>query len=167
MILEEEGYATEVACDGNEVLAQLGAGMAPSLILLDLMMPRMDGRAVLRALEARTDLPKFPVVLMTASNATAETSSLEYPMLRKPFGLEHFMQVVTTYCPRLWDDDEPPTEEGFKISEFPPSSTTRDRCVRCASPAVTRCMGCGEAFCKGCFGEPDSTLCPWCRARRI
>ncbi|HEY2511764.1 MAG TPA: response regulator [Polyangiaceae bacterium] len=167
MILEEEGYATEVACDGTEVLEQLGAGVTPSLILLDLMMPRMDGRAVLRALEARAEMAKVPVVLMTASSATAETSSLEYPMLRKPFGLDHFMQVVTTYCPRLWDDDEPPTEQGFVILEGGSSATSRDRCVRCASPAGTRCMGCGEAFCRACFDDQASALCPWCRARRL
>lgn len=167
MILEEEGYATEGACDGTEVLAQLGAGMSPSLILLDLMMPKMDGRAVLRALEARGDLKKVQVVLMTASNPTPETSSLEYPMLRKPFALDHFMQVVTTYCPRLWDEDEPPTDQGFKISDRPPSLTMRDRCVRCAASAGTRCMGCGEAFCRGCFGAEDNALCPWCRARLL
>jgi CheY-like chemotaxis protein len=163
MILEDEGYAAEVAGDGSAVLARLQRGPLPALILLDLTMPKMDGRELLVELEARPDLAAVPIVLMTASSATPETSALRYPLLRKPFGLELFMQVITTYCPRLWDDDEPPTQEDLlPLADGPSSSTSRDHCCVCGGAARTRCPGCGEAFCRACLDAGPDGHCARC-----
>ena len=43
VLLEDEGYATAYACDGHEALARLRDAAPPSLVLLDLMLPVMDG----------------------------------------------------------------------------------------------------------------------------
>ena|SRR5688572_12894547 len=66
--------ALHFAEDGVEALAYLrgqGAGdnVRPDLILLDLNLPRKDGRAVLQELKADTDLRLIPVVVLTTSNA--------------------------------------------------------------------------------------------------
>jgi CheY-like chemotaxis protein len=65
----------DVVRDGLEVLAYLGANgpggvkplVLPSLILLDVKMPRMDGLAVLAALKRHPELRRIPVVMLTSS----------------------------------------------------------------------------------------------------
>lgn len=63
--LEREGYATLQAADGKEGL-DLARARRPDLILLDLMLPRMDGLAVCRELERNTDTARIPVIMLTA-----------------------------------------------------------------------------------------------------
>ena len=66
--LELEGHDVEVAGDGAEALAAVAGGLRPDLVLLDLMMPRVDGWEVLRHLKADPDpdVAATPVVLLTA-----------------------------------------------------------------------------------------------------
>ena len=105
-ILEDEGYAVELASNGAEALTHLQTSSPPELLLLDLMMPVMNGLALLRELEAHTELATIPVVIMTAASVSLETSSLRYPILRKPFKLDTLLEFVTSYAPWPWDDDE-------------------------------------------------------------
>lgn len=65
MRLDSLGYEVVVATDGEEALAAVKAD-PPDLILLDIMMPRIDGLEVVRRLKADTSLPFIPVVLVTA-----------------------------------------------------------------------------------------------------
>ena len=51
--LEEEGYAVEVANDGESALELIASGPPSDLIVLDLMLPRLDGFAVLKAARSR------------------------------------------------------------------------------------------------------------------
>ena len=62
--LELEGYAVEVASDGPEALA-LFADFKPDLMLLDIMMPKLDGWEVARRLAGTTGGP-VPIVLLSA-----------------------------------------------------------------------------------------------------
>jgi CheY-like chemotaxis protein len=62
--LELEGYAVEVASDGQEALA-LFANFEPDLVLLDIMMPKLDGWEVARRLAGATGGP-VPIVLLSA-----------------------------------------------------------------------------------------------------
>lgn len=65
-------YQTLYASDGNEALALLEAH-APVLVLLDLMLPTMDGFAVLTAIRARTDeLKAVPVIVVSNLGAAAD-----------------------------------------------------------------------------------------------
>lgn len=65
MRLDSLGYEVIVATDGEEALATVAAD-PPDLVLLDVMMPKVDGLEVVRRLKADTSLPFIPVVLVTA-----------------------------------------------------------------------------------------------------
>jgi PAS domain S-box-containing protein len=75
--LETEGYVVDEAEDGRAGLTRLGAA-APDLILLDLMMPGMDGFEFAAALQARPDWRRIPVIVVTAKDLTeADRKRLE------------------------------------------------------------------------------------------
>ena len=59
------GFAVQVCGDGKNAIAQSRA-FAPDLILLDVMMPDMDGPSVLKALRANSQMAGTPVIFMTA-----------------------------------------------------------------------------------------------------
>jgi CheY-like chemotaxis protein len=100
--LENEGYRTTEAKDGQQALAFLqNAKDKPALLLLDLMMPSMDGWQLRARMRADPALSAIPIVIMTAhagvlravSNARPET-----PVLSKPLDVQRLLQVVATYC---------------------------------------------------------------------
>ena len=66
MYLEKEGYAVTVAYDGGQGLSKFRT-IQPDLVLLDVMMPVMDGWAVCRAIRAEA---KTPVIMLTAKGET-------------------------------------------------------------------------------------------------
>ena len=66
MYLEKEGYAVTVAADGGQGLAKYRA-IKPDLVLLDVMMPVMDGWAVCRAIRAES---QTPIIMLTAKGET-------------------------------------------------------------------------------------------------
>ena len=66
--LESRGYVTESAANGLEALERVAAS-APDLVLLDVMMPELDGIATLRILKQDPETRLIPVVLMTALNS--------------------------------------------------------------------------------------------------
>jgi adenylate cyclase len=65
MRLESLGYEVVVAEDGEQALAKV-AETLPDLVLLDIMMPKIDGLEVVRRLKADATLPFIPVILVTA-----------------------------------------------------------------------------------------------------
>ena len=66
LYLEKEGYAVTIAADGGQGLSKFRA-IRPDLVLLDLMMPVMDGWAVCRAIRAES---QTPVIMLTAKGET-------------------------------------------------------------------------------------------------
>ena len=95
-----------VANDGVEALAYLrrepphAAATRPDLVLLDLNLPRKDGREVLAEIKADPELRRLPVVVLTTS--TAEQDILEsYNLyancyITKPVDLDQFLAIVTS-----------------------------------------------------------------------
>ena len=65
-VLEKEGFTVEVATDGSAALARLHAGLRPGLILLDLMMPVMDGYDFRERQLKIAAFAEVPVVVMSA-----------------------------------------------------------------------------------------------------
>jgi two-component system cell cycle response regulator len=68
--LEARGYEIHAASDGQAALDQVER-LIPDLILLDVMMPKMDGMEVVRRLKADKNLPFIPVIMQTALDTTA------------------------------------------------------------------------------------------------
>ena len=74
-LLGEEGYRIDSAGDGRDALEGLKQHL-PDVILLDLMMPRMDGFSVLSALQSDATLRDIPVVVLTAKSLSQEERKL-------------------------------------------------------------------------------------------
>ncbi|HYF61251.1 MAG TPA: response regulator [Herpetosiphonaceae bacterium] len=71
-ILERADYRTSSVSSGGEAL-EFVRRQAPDLILLDIMMPDMDGYSVLQAIRATAGLPFIPIMFVTAKHSTADT----------------------------------------------------------------------------------------------
>ncbi len=69
--LASHGYAVTLAVDGDDAL-RLIAENPPDLVLLDVMMPKLDGIATVRRLKADPTLPFIPVILLTAKSANED-----------------------------------------------------------------------------------------------
>jgi CheY-like chemotaxis protein len=94
--LEDEGYAVETAMDGRSGLALLrGLDAKPCLVLLDLIMPVLDGNAVYRELQADPGLASIRVVVAT-SDPTQAPRGVE--VLAKPLSLARLLDLVRTCC---------------------------------------------------------------------
>ena len=84
-ILEWEGFAVATAPNGRVGLEAIAA-VNPDVILLDVMMPVMDGLAMLRALRQRAETRALPVILMSAAPIRVSPARAGYQAaLAKPF----------------------------------------------------------------------------------
>ncbi|MEO5726516.1 MAG: response regulator [Byssovorax sp.] len=94
-VLELEGYRATPVAGGVEALELLPNIAPPALILLDFMMPRMDGLEVVDALRADAALASIPVVFVSASPEIA-ASGMRF--LRKPVLHEELFRIVREFC---------------------------------------------------------------------
>lgn len=95
-ILEEDGYHIEVAEDGEGAIAQVEAN-PPQLILLDVMMPGMDGFEVTERIRQQKALPFIPILLITAYDQPSVVKGLDSgadDFIRKPVELEELLARV-------------------------------------------------------------------------
>lgn len=93
--LEAEGYAVVAAEDGAGALALLDRGPLPSVVLLDLMMPGMDGRALVAAIRAEPRYRDIRLVLTTGyTGAQARAGIAADAVLAKPFGVRELLAVL-------------------------------------------------------------------------
>lgn len=92
MVLEWEGY--QVACTGNgrEALDYLRSGHRPTLILLDIMMPVLDGRQFRREQQEDPELASIPVVIVSAADVAATVNANAY--LQKPFQVADLIEAI-------------------------------------------------------------------------
>ncbi|MCP3139968.1 response regulator [Pyxidicoccus xibeiensis] len=98
-ILEDEGFVVHVAENGRDALEELGhMGHMPCVVLLDLMMPVMDGFAFMERFRADPVLSQVPVVVFSAS--VREPPEGASAMIRKPFEIPALLSAVAGYCPR-------------------------------------------------------------------
>ena len=99
-LLESEGYKVTQASNGQDALERLKGRAAPCIILLDLMMPVMNGwdfRAIQLADPVLRDIPT--VILSGAAQAKEATAALKATaFLQKPFGLEPLLATIGQYC---------------------------------------------------------------------
>jgi CheY-like chemotaxis protein len=99
-VLRDEGYAVTSAADGQEALDRLRREQRPSLILLDLTMPVMNGWQFRAEQRQDPDLSEIPVVVLSAGEYLAEQMQpLEIEdFVRKPIELGHLLRKIERYC---------------------------------------------------------------------
>ena len=95
-LLELSGYQVAVAADGQEGLELLTVGLEPNAIVLDLMMPRMDGWTFLSRLRADPRFEDVPVVVTSAVASEGPADADAY--LQKPFDLRRLDREVARLC---------------------------------------------------------------------
>ena len=97
MVLEASGFRVDSAMDGEEGI-QKAKQSAPDLILLDIMMPGIDGWETLTRLKQETSTSEIPVVIFTAREhsrghqKSAEMGAADY--FRKPFEPDELIELV-------------------------------------------------------------------------
>ncbi len=98
-VLRWNGHEVETAANGKLALEAIRA-RRPALVLLDYMMPVLDGLQALAVIRADPELANIPVVLMSAaSEATIPTSARWDAFLRKPFREPALVAVLATLLP--------------------------------------------------------------------
>ena len=98
MILQRQGWEVASAPEGAAALEQLRGGLRPELILLDLMMPGLNGWQFTELLRADPALGNPPIVVLSgAGDVAAKAASVgAVAHLRKPFELSELVEVVRT-----------------------------------------------------------------------
>lgn len=125
--LEKEGYEVFTANDGEEGIL-IAEREHPDLIILDIMMPKMDGVEVCRALRSRPDFDKTLIVFLTAREedysqiAALDVGGDDY--ITKPLRLRVFISRVRALLRR---SDRQPEEENADVVRFGDMAIDRQR----------------------------------------
>jgi CheY-like chemotaxis protein len=93
-LLEYEGYAVVSAADGADALAWLRGSVRPCLIILDLMMPVMDGWQLRREMLKDSELATIPVIVLTGAGDIPAPSLAAAEYISKPFKLLTLLELV-------------------------------------------------------------------------
>lgn len=107
LALEEEGYEVAEALNGKAALAFLGASQERWLVLLDQLMPVLDGTGFLRAVQANPALISRHVYILLTARSRLSTptldlaAALEVSVLKKPFELDELLKLVAQSAARL------------------------------------------------------------------
>jgi two-component system, OmpR family, phosphate regulon response regulator PhoB len=112
--LEGEGHRVTLACDGDEAL-EMVTKEPPELLVLDVVMPGIDGLELTRRLRARPETKELPIVLLTGRDTDPDIvegwkSGANY-YITKPFVIEHLRYFIKTMQDNVepdepWDDTE-------------------------------------------------------------
>jgi CheY-like chemotaxis protein len=107
-LLSDEGYPVAEAGDGLQALPILRNDPHPLVVLLDAMMPRMNGMELLNAVEADPELGRQRVFLLITANAhvlaadfRAQLKRMAIPIVPKPFDTDHLLQLIDDAAKRL------------------------------------------------------------------
>jgi two-component system response regulator (stage 0 sporulation protein F) len=99
-LLESEGYKTFTAANGLQALQVIDKlDKLPSLMLVDFMMPIMDGKKFLETLEIEKPgyLEKIPTVILTAADIKFDLPP-KVRLIKKPVDVERLLEVVENHC---------------------------------------------------------------------
>jgi two-component system chemotaxis response regulator CheY len=93
-ILGDEGYDVVTAHDGKSALALLRAGLSPSVVITDLMMPNLDGMGLYRALRSELDAQQIGVVLVSAGSNNVNLNDARAAFVPKPFNIDQLLTTI-------------------------------------------------------------------------
>jgi len=108
-LLEDEGYTVEVAEDANTALTIL-PNFSPNLILLDVMMPEVNGYELTRKIRRDSVFGTVPIVLVTASIEACRVKGLACGathFVRKPIDLEELLLIIQQLLERSCQSNIP------------------------------------------------------------
>jgi two-component system response regulator MprA len=107
-VLQDDGYSV-VTGVGEEALA-LAASAAPAVVLLDIMMPGIDGVEFARRIRADARTAGIPIVAMSASHRLRERAGQMQAddLLAKPFDLDELLAVIQRLVTRVTNGVPPP-----------------------------------------------------------
>ena len=94
-VLESEGYAVHTAADGAEAVATMAVRL-PCIVILDLMMPVMDGWELSSRMHDEARLATIPVCVVTATPEWAPSDSA--CVMAKPIDLTRLLAVLHAQC---------------------------------------------------------------------
>jgi two-component system, OmpR family, response regulator MprA len=118
------GYQVELAADGEQALRAV-AGSRPDAVVLDVMMPKLDGLATCRALRAAGD--DVPVLMLTARDEVADrVAGLDAgadDYLPKPFALEELLARLRALLRRIGAGDDGPV---LRLADLTLDPASRD-----------------------------------------
>jgi CheY-like chemotaxis protein len=95
-LVEKDGRAVVIAGDGQEALDRVRSIPAPSLILLDLSMPRMDGWEFLQHKTADLTIAGIPTIVLSGSPTELPAGARD--LLAKPVNIERLLALIDQYC---------------------------------------------------------------------
>jgi len=96
VLLEDEGYQVEVADSGSAALAKIESA-PPKLVLLDVMMPGMNGYEVAQQIRENIELPFIPIVMVTGHDQLTVSKNVQVErFLRKPIEFDELLSQVRT-----------------------------------------------------------------------
>jgi CheY-like chemotaxis protein len=97
-LLTIEGFQAAAVANGREALDYLQAGSKPHVILLDLMMPVMDGWEFRRQQQADPELAPVPVIVLSALDPTRAGGVDASAFLKKPLDFDRLLELVHAHC---------------------------------------------------------------------
>jgi two-component system, chemotaxis family, chemotaxis protein CheY len=95
-VLEAEGYSTMSAENGEVALRAIDRGRRPCVVLLDLMMPVMNGWDFMRAVAHNRDLDELPVIVVSAYSEQQAPGAKR--ILKKPLDVKALLAAVREFC---------------------------------------------------------------------
>jgi CheY-like chemotaxis protein len=99
-LITHDGFDVRVAANGREALDMLRMSSPPCLIVLDLMMPLMDGFEFCRLKKRDPALASIPVCVMTAAGPYVQLPAGAIALIRKPIHLDALTALIRRYCER-------------------------------------------------------------------
>ncbi len=112
--LQKEGYEVITANNGQEALDKIAAEK-PDMVIMDVMMPQMDGFEALKILKSKPETATLPVIMLTAKAQDADVfegwKSGADLYLTKPFNPSELMSFVK----RILRDRENPSDKAYEI----------------------------------------------------
>ena len=95
-ILRDAGFVVKSALNGQDALARLEEG-TPDLVIVDYMMPILDGRGVIKAMRANTKYSDIPVILTSALHEKAIRKHCDgyQVFLRKPYKTDRLLDEIS------------------------------------------------------------------------
>jgi CheY-like chemotaxis protein len=97
-LLSLEGFQAHTVANGREALEYMKKGDRPELILLDLMMPVMDGWEFRRQQQQDPAMSNVPVVVLSALDPSRAGDLDANEFLKKPLDFDRLLQLVRQYC---------------------------------------------------------------------